>query len=545
MRLWGFYSGVLITAYIMLASLPSYAAIPAGSVADTVRDAGTSVGTFTNFFDAGRAANQLQQNIQSAPKVHPKPQLVQSQGPVAKAAKISFKLTHVVFEGNTVFSDQELLKTFASKLNKTISLGELEELVHGITTKYRLAGYLLSRAILPPQVIKTGTVHVRIIEGFLNTVTVKGDPGMSQQLLQAYGERIVESRPLQITVLQRYVLLANDLPGYNVKSLLTPSPTTPAGADLTLFATRQIGSAFISYDNYGTRYLGPQEVSFGGSLYSIIRPGDSLNARFTVTPRPHELRFVELTHTQPIGSKGLRWQFGSNYAETDPGFVLKPAMIIGRNALAFTDFSFPWIRDRAKNFYTHATFNYQNVTASILGQPFYQDRIRSLVLGASFDSTDSWHGVNSGSFDTTHGFNIWGASKHELQSRIKGNSVYTRLNLSLSRIQGLTQRFSLYGAMHMQYSFQTLLATEQFGVGGPDVGRGYDPSEIVGDQGLDGKIELRFDTTPGYLFLQAVQYYLFYDAGIIKNKDDVSLPNQQSLTSTGFGARFVFPASQR
>ena len=497
-------------------------------------------GTFTNFFDAGRSANQLQKKAPIIPKVQPKPQLVQSHGPIAKAAKISFKLNEVTFVGNTVYPTAELEKIFASKLHKTISLGELEDLVHSITAKYRQAGYLLSRAILPPQVIKGGKVEIRVIEGFVNSVSVKGNPGKTTPLLQAYGAHIVASRPLQIAVLQRYALLANDLPGYTIKTLLTPSPSTPAGADLTLFAEHQIGSAFISYDNFGTRYLGPQETSFGGSLYSLIRPGDSNNFRFTVTGRPHELRFMELTHTQPIGSKGLRWQFGSNYAETIPGFVLKPASIVGRNALGFTDLSYPWLRDRSKNFTTHATFNYQNVTASLLTIPFYQDRIRSLVLGFSFDALDSWRGINTGNFDITHGFNIWGASKHENQSRPRGNTVYTRFNLSLSRLQGLSQRFSAYISTHLQYSCQSLLATEQFGVGGPDVGRAYDPSEIVGDQGVDGKIELRMDTWPGYIFLQTVQYYIFYDAGIIKNKDDFDLPNQQSLIATGFGTRINF-----
>lgn len=531
---------ILIFSYIILSSTVAFAAPSPAAVNAAAANAGVDLGTFTNFFDAGRTANQLQNKAPLLPKVQPKPQLVQPQGPIAKASKINFKLNQIIFEGNTIFSDAELQKIFASKINQTISLGELEQMVHSVTTKYRLAGYILSRAILPPQVIKGGIVRVRVIEGFVSSETVKSDSALTTPLLEAYGARIVKARPLQIAVLQRYALLANDLPGYTVKSLLTPSPTVPEAADLTLFATHQKASAFISYDNFGTRYLGPQEVSVGGSLYSLLRPGDSNNFRFTVTGRPHQLRFMELTHTQPVGSNGLRWQFGTNYAETRPGFVLTPAMIVGRNALAFTDFSFPWIRDRARNLITHIAFNYQNVTATLLTFPFYEDRIRSLVMGATFDDTDSWRGINTGGFDVTRGFNIWGASNHENQSRPKGTSTYTRMNLSLSRLQALSPRFSAYVAAHMQYSFQPLLATEQFGVGGPDIGRGYDPSEIVGDQGLDGKIELRMDTAPGYIFLQTVQYYIFYDAGIIKNKDSIDLPNQQSLTSTGFGARFVF-----
>ena len=296
----------------------------------------------------------------------------------------------------------------------------------------------------------------------------------------------------------------------------------------------------MSYDNFGTRYIGPNETSFGGSLYSLIAPGDSTNARFSVTSHTHELHFAELTHTQPLGSDGLRWNLGTNYAETRPDFVLTPIQVVGHNTLFFTDFSYPVIRDRSKNLVVHAGANYQNVTSTILGQPFYQDRLRTVVVGAALDIIDSWRGINGLGLDITHGFDIMGAHDHENQSRIQGHSIYTRYNLTLSRLQSITQRFSLFGALHGQYTNIPLLATEQFGVGGSDIGRGYDPSEIVGDQGFGAKLELRMDTTPDFFFLHNVQYYAFYDGGMIWNVDKVDLPARQSLTSAGLGARFTF-----
>jgi hemolysin activation/secretion protein len=107
-------------------------------------------------------------------------------------------------------------------------------------------------------------------------------------------------------------------------------------------------------------------------------------------------------------------------------------------------------------------------------------------------------------------------------------------------LQGLSPRFSLYVTLHGQYSTQPLLATEQYGVGGPDIGRGYDPSEITGDKGVSGKVELRFDTIPGLKLLNTIEWYVFYDAGMIWNNDNISLPGKQDLTSAGLGARLTF-----
>jgi hemolysin activation/secretion protein len=495
----------------------------------------------SSIIDAGRVTRQVQQALPRPVKATLKPSAKPDQTPEqAKEARIHFKLNGVIITGNTVFSEQELRKIFQPALGKNIKLSLLQEMVHTITAKYRDAGYILSRAILPPQTIRRGVVRVQIIEGFVSSVTVKEDAGRLRPLLEAYGRRIKASKPLQVQKLERYALLANDLPGVTEQSVLTPSKKTPAAADLTLVTTRKIGSAFISYDNFGTRYIGPNEVSFGGSLYSLFVPGDSNNLRFSVSSHTHELHFAEFTHTQPVGSDGLRWQLGTNYAETRPDFVLTPLQVVGHNTLLFTDFSYPVIRDRSKNIVVHTAANYQNVTSSILGQPFYQDRIRTWVVGATFENIDSWHGINDAGLDITKGFDLAGAHDHADQSRPKGTSIYTRYNLTLSRLQSINSRFSVNGSLHGQYSSSALLATEQFGVGGSDIGRGYDPSEIVGDKGLSGKLELRVDTAPGFSFLKGVQYYVFYDAGMIWNNDTVNLAPEQSLTSTGVGARFVF-----
>lgn len=514
---------------ILLAALylvPTFAAISPSQV--------------TGQTDVGRIANQLSAQPTYAPAVSPKMRMPTTNPEISKDSKIRFKLTKVTFAGNTVISTEELNKIFASSINHEISLADLQQMVHQVTVEYREAGYILSRAILPPQTIKNGAVKVQIIEGFISNVTVKGNTGKAQKLLEAYGSHIMQSKPLRFQDLERYALIANDLPGYSIQSVITPSKNVPAGAELTLVAERKKTAFFATYDNFGTRYIGPLETSVGGSLYSLFTGGDVNTARFTVTSRTKELHFFELSHAQPLGSKGARWLFGSNYAETRPEFILTPLEVVGRNFLVFTDLSYPWIRDRSKNFVIHGAANYQNVTSTILGGPFYQDRIRDIVFGFTFDNIDSHHGQNSLGIDVVKGFPILGAADHFYQSRPNGQASYVRGTITASRLQAIGSRFSLLGAMHGQYSCEPLLATEQFGFGGPDFGRGYDPSEIVGDLGVALKLELRLDTVPGFRFLQSVQYYTFLDEGTIWNRSTLGQPNRQSAMSTGIGARFNF-----
>jgi len=504
-------------------------------------DFAQQIPSLPNVFDPGRIAGQVQESLPRQGKAAPAPQVQTPKPEVTNNAdKIQFRLNKINLVGNTVFSKKELEKIFKPYFHKTISLEKLQNLVHSVTIKYRENGYILTRAILPPQTIKDGIVKVQVIEGFVGDIALKGDSGRAAGLLQNYGHHVMASRPLKIQVLERYALLANDLPGYSVQFILTPSKNKPAAADLTFVTTRKKASAFVSQDNFGTRYIGPNETSIGASLYSIFAAGDNNTIRITETSRKKQLQYVDFTHTQPLGSKGLRWLLDMNYAETRPGFILAPLDIVGRNAQVTTDFSYPWVRDRSKNLIFHLGANYQNITSLILDQPFYQDRIRSVIAGLAYENVDSHHGANSMGFDVTHGMPIWGAHDHFLQSRPRGTSTYTRFNGNLSRTQILNTRFTLYGALHAQYAFTTLLATEQFGFGGPDYGRGYDPSEIVGDVGIAGKAELRFDANPAYKFLQSIQYYAFYDIGDIWNRDKTNLIPQQSASSAGVGARIGF-----
>lgn len=491
--------------------------------------------------DPGRVTKQVKQSIPVSPTTLTAPRsVVPASFAMQQAGKISFKLTQVIIKGNTVIPTAKLQAIFQSSINKKISLLDLQAKVHSITTTYREAGYILSRAFLPPQTIKNGIVNVQVVEGFISSFNIKGDGGANQKILQKYGIHITEARPLKIATLERYTLLANDLPGYSVQAVINPSKTVAAGADLTFLVTKRKASAYVTYDNFGTRYIGPNQTMASTSLYSLIRDGDSSTLRFSTTSRPHELQFAELSHSTPIGGKGMRLSFGSNYTETRPQFILAPVNIIGRNLLVFTDLSYPLIRERSRQFTLHAGANYQNLTTTILSFPFYQDRIRSLVIGGDFTRADNWLGVNHLRLDMTHGFHVLGAKDHLLQSLPEGHSQYTKYNITISRDQGITTHFSLFGSVQSQLTEEKLLSAEQYGFGGADYGRGYDPSTLIGNRGVSGKVELRLDTAPSFRLLNTIQYYIFYDVGIAYNNDTINFLAKQTAASAGGGLRIQF-----
>lgn len=467
----------------------------------------------------------------------PKPQAPTA---FAGAEQIKLQLNQVIIEGNTVYSTAVLQQIFQSSIGKEISLLDLQNMVYDITQKYRRDGYILSRAFLPAQSIKNGVVKVQIVEGYINEVTVTGDPGRIKPMLLAYGAKIAASRPLRLQVIERYLLLANDLSGTNVKAVLTPSPTTPGASELSLVTQQQFAQGYVYQDNYGTRYLGPQQTTLGGNLNSVFASGDTNSVRIVNTADPNELRFLQLIHAQPLGASGARWSVAGNYTRTNPGFLLNPLDVIGVSRSVQSDVAYPIIRSRASNLTVHAGANYENDYSTISAQQFYDDHLRTMTAGGSYDFSDRFLGINTMQFDVQHGFNILGANNGGDRSRPQGRSDFTKFNLAMYRLQSLGSRFSALAAVQGQYACSPLLAASQFTFGGPDFGRGYDPAEFSGDDGIAGKAELRMDTQPELRLLQTVQYYIFYDAGKIWNLSPLVPPSQTSANSAGLGTRMNF-----
>lgn len=462
------------------------------------------------------------------------------QTPIPGAEKIKFVLRNVIIEGNTVYCTAELMKFANPYLNKEITVAQLQTIAQEISNKYRDAGYILTHAVLPAQSIRNGVVKIQVLEGFIDNVTISGYPGKACPLLRAYGRHIICSRPLQLKVLERFILLANDIPGEEVKAVITPSKTTPNAAELTLVSDHKLITFFSSLDNYGTTFLGPEQITNFLSANSFFFPGDRTTVLGVVTPDPRELKFIEFTHSQPLNSNGLNLLLGGNYVETHPSAILSPLFINGHTYTFYGTLSDSVIRSRSKNLNLYLTANYQTTFSTILDTPLFTDRIRCLTGGLYFDLADSWRGVNTLLLNATKGFNILGASNNPPLSRLDGRADFLKLNGEISRTQYLLPDISLYVSGIGQYGFQPLLAAQQFYFGGPVYGRAYEPAIILGDSGIAGKAELRVDSAPKILYVRNIQYYIFYDAGIVWNHLTPGIATHADATCWGGGARMAF-----
>lgn len=121
--------------------------------------------------------------------------------PIAGSAQ--FVLKTIKIEGATAYGEAELKPLYAAKLGTKITLDDLGDIAADITAYYRNHGYILTRAVVPPQRAEGGAVTIRIVEGYVSNVKLQGDVGNGRKLIQAYADKIRAAKPLDAATLER------------------------------------------------------------------------------------------------------------------------------------------------------------------------------------------------------------------------------------------------------------------------------------------------------------------------------------------------------
>jgi len=469
--------------------------------------------------DPNRLGDQFRTPQNSGPAVEfevppPPPEAT----PPANADKVKFTLTAVTIDGATAIPAASFDGLYADRIGQVVSLSEAYGWADAITKAYREAGYVLSRAVVPAQKISGGSIHIAVVEGFIDQVTVQGD---TSPALVAYGEKLKSSRPLKADDLERYLLLANELAGVTVRSVLEPSPTVPGASDLTLVAVEKPVDATFELDNRGTRYVGPWQGYTSVGFNDILGLNERTSFRYATTSDPRELAYLELDESAPIDDDGTSALVTLNRTRAAPGYTLADlgAHTTGEEILLGVKHEF--IRQRSEDFTLGLNFDYRDGTTILRTVRYNQapntdDRVRALRLNGTYDVADLWSGQDQATFELSHGLPIFNASPfaQPIASRLYGDPEFTKLVVGLSRTTPLGGDFAVLTAMEGQTAFgSALLSGEQFGLGGGAFGRGYDPSEVTGDDGVAGKAELQYTPDLELGQLKYTQFYAFYDIG--------------------------------
>ena len=454
--------------------------------------------------------------------------------------KIRFILKEIVVKGSTVYSHNAFRRWQKRFIDKKVSLALIYRFAEKITAKYRNDGYLLSRAIVVPQNIKNGVVTIQIVEGYIGNLKIRGPVKGSKMFLKSYGKALLRSSPLKAKDLERYLLLIDDLPGVSVESVLVPSKNEPGASELILTLKHKDMDSNAGIDNRGTKFNGPIQMRAGTNTNSVLGFYDRLGIQGVLTSNPDELLFFNGFGEMPVSSEGTKIFISGSFSKSQPGSTLKQFKVEGNSNTFTVRASHPFIRSRGKNLKGYLGFTSRNSKTDLLNENITDDRLRILKLGMAYDFVDRLRGVNLFSLGLSKGMNIMDASgPGSLKlSRADGRSDFTKLSGDILRLQELGSGWSLLTGVGWQYAFDSLLSSEEFGLGGPQYVRAYDPSEVTGDHGIAFKLELQKGVKTNWNYLKSLQSYLYFDHGTVALRNTTAVQDSSSsLTAVGLGMR--------
>lgn len=453
------------------------------------------------------------------------------------AEEVTFTLQAVDFQGMTAFKRADLADLYENMLGKQVSLQQIYDLAAAVTRRYRESGYMLSYTYVPDQEIENGAIRLKVVEGFIGSVSIEGkDPDIA--LTNQYASLISAQKPLRDKSLESILLRLNDLPGRYYRAILNRLPGAPDEEfSLVLVPIDKPRRASISFDNFGSRYLGPNEVS---AVYADSFLPSQQTTLFALKSLPlDKLGYLSLGHSYAF-APGWTVDGTLSYTKAHPGYTLEPLEISSKTTGFTAGINYQWLRQRQENLLLKLSFEARNVSSDFFANtPLTRDNVRSIHAAISYDRGDDWGGSNILNAILTQGVSGLGASSagEPFLSRSEAKPDFTKLELSLSRLQTINRNWDVLMQAAGQISSGPLFASEEFGVGGQIYGRAYDSSEIVGDEGMSGMVELRYT---GLRTMQPVNFepFVYYDVGFVSNSDAGQAP-RDSLASAGGGVRFA------
>lgn len=447
-----------------------------------------------------------------------------------------FVLTSMTIQGVSAYPLADLAATYDQNLARRIGVNDLVHTADAITERYRRDGYFLTRAVVAPPDRTSGSAYIVVYEGYIGSITIdsSGADAVAHIL-----EPLKDGRALKISELDRRLALASDVPGIHLTSRIEPTLDDPSRHRLVVTAELDRVDGGVYADNRGSDAQGPWQAYATASLNSAVLSGDRMSLSvLTVPDAPRELTFGEWTYSAPIG-EATRIKAGVSAYTTDAP-ADSTGWLGGQSQAVSLALTQALTRSRDASLWATAALDVREVrqTYEAVGAVKEQLTVARLTLSGRHKAG---HGYISATAQASRGLDWFGATTtpSALLTRSDATSEFIKATASVSAYQDLGRFVGIYAEVSGQWSPDTLLASEEFYVGGPNMGRAYNYGEISGDTGIAGVVELRAGWDPQPAAISFAQGYAFLDGGRVTNSSPTG-DTRTDLASAGIGARITF-----
>lgn len=450
--------------------------------------------------------------------------------------------------------DAAFLQTFQPDIGKPLTFERLAQIRRAVVAQYRAAGKPLVDVFVPEQDVTNGVVHIAIAEFRLGQVRASGNRYFSDAVLTSEmplrpGEPILQSQ------VAAGLAMLNANPYRSVDVVYAPG-TAANSTDVLLQTDDRLPLRVnAGYDNAGVPQLGRDRFLAGidyGNLfgldqqiaYQFTASNDIFGGNPDIEGRPDRARFMahSLSYSAPLPWHDRIELFGV-YAQSTPRL---PDSYGQTGISAQASIRYDWLLPPAGDWNQQMQFGYDfkrtNNDLEFGGFQVFNSNVHVHQFLASYSISQpddfglaranvtlvaSPGGLDSDNSDTAF-----------TTARQGATARYAYLQLGGQHDFALGAGFAFSARGTFQWTPNTLLPSEELGLGGETSVRGYDPYVVLGDRGWNVQTEVRTPGIPIGASSIAMQPFVFLDAGHAWNRiDQPAEASNGSLVSVGAGLR--------
>ncbi|MDD5036231.1 MAG: POTRA domain-containing protein [Methylococcaceae bacterium] len=461
-------------------------------------------------------------------------------------------------EGSTVLETRVIEKTVYGFLGPGKSIENVEQARSALETAYHDAGYPAALVDIPEQDVREGVVVLKVSEGKIDRLKVSGSHYFSLGKIKERVPALAEGKPLYLPKAQEEL---GQLAGQSADRSVSPilrAGRTPGTVEVDLTVKDELplhGAVEINGRNsYGTSRLRLTGMLRYDNLWQRFH---SASLQYQISPEnPANVEVWAGTYVMPIDSLGVRLVLygigldsNSNISTTGSMTVVGSGDIYGLRLIKSLpgskrfnhSFTFGWDYkdfDQSVNLPGHTPRGHHLLGSDTQNTPITYAPF-NLAYSGGFNYGDG--SATTFNVETDFSFRGLGNDPKQFENKRAGSRAnYFALSGDLKHRQVLPADFILQARLSGQIADSPLISNEQFGAGGWQTVRGYHETERLGDDGVNGSLELYSPDLGKYLHegLNQLRFLAFGDAARLWiNKPLLGTPTRYDLLSAGLGFR--------
>lgn len=421
-----------------------------------------------------------------------------------KFAGVTVPVNSVTFNNIKGVTAEDLRPAWAPYAGTKQPVAVLCEIRDAAATILRERGYLAAVQV-PTQRIENGEIRMELLYARVVAIRARGETKGAEHMIARYLAPLAQDEVFDRNKAERYLLLARDLPGYNVQLTLKSAGTAPGElvGEVTVLSRRY--AVDFTAQNLSSRAAGRWGGQVRAQAFGLTGMGDATSVSFFTTSDFEEQKILQVAHEFRLGGEGLKIGAQFTHAWTDPDLGLangsKP--LKARTIFASLEASYPLIRRQARSLYAEGGMDFINQKVDFAGVPLQRDHLRILFARLSGEMVDlksrtpRWH--LAGNVELRKGISILDATDCSggcqqtpfSPSRIDGDPEAGLIRMASTAEVALGKFGALSVASRAQFAFDPVMAFEEFSAGNYTIGRGFDPGIISGDNGIGAAFEFR------------------------------------------------------